>query len=201
LLGLAAGALLALPAAPSASAQVRTTKPTPNPAANPANLVSRVLDACRFAPADTLAKYLGAGIDPYFPIEAHQNGQHLKIGSPSVTEAKCPDLRVALRANLKYQDTRGLVQYEASGHLRFGSPLSLLVVYWSRPGQTVKPADVVSAKACFSDISVIELNLKNVPNWIDNSYIRSKVQDKLVPNGCVLVLTFVRLYLASGGTL
>ncbi len=165
------------------------------------SIVSKVIDACQFAPADSLEKYLDVGIRPHFPIEAHKDGHHLKISGPNVTDVKCPNLRVEIKTNVKYQDTRGLVQFESSGHIRFGSPLKLLVQYRSTPGQPVKPLDVLSAAACFTNITVTELNLNNVPNWIDNGYVRSLVQQQLVPSACVPVVTFVRLYVAQGGAL
>lgn len=177
------------------------SKPLGNVATPSATTVTRIIDACQFAPSDTLAKYLESGIAPYFPIEAHKDGHHIKVSNPDVRKVTCPNLRLEVRADVKYQDTRGLVQYSSSGHVRFGSPLRLTVQYQSTPGQPVKPGDVTSARACFTDIKVLELNLNNVPNWIDNTYIRGKLQNKLVPNACVSVLSIVRLYVAMGGTL
>jgi len=195
-------ALLVGLSATDGSAQIRRRSAVVSGTATAsATLVSKTIDACQFAPADSLEKYLDSGVASYFPIEAHKDGHHVKISGPNVTEAKCPSLRIEVKANVKYQDTRGLVQYESSGHVRFGSPLKLIVQYWSTPSQPVKPADVQAARACFTTITVTELNLNNVPNWIDNGYIRDKVQTKLVPSGCVSVLTFVRLYVAAGGTL
>lgn len=178
----------------------RIASPSPG-----ATLVNTLVNPCKIAPPDTLEKYFDMGIDTYFPIEAHQEGHHVKVKNPNVTAVICPTsppmtIRVEVKTEVKYQDTRGLVQYETSGHARLRAPLRLLVQYWSTPGQPVKPSDIKEARTCFTEVAVYELNLNNVPNWLDNDYLKNKLQSKLVPTGCVLVTALIRLYVAAGGT-
>ena len=50
-----------------------------------------------------------------------KNGDHLRLSNPDVRNVDCPSLRLQIRAELRYDGTRGLPHFESSS-LRFASP-------------------------------------------------------------------------------
>ena len=88
-------------------------------------------------------------------------------------------------------------QGSASGHVRFAASVMANVSY---NGSTpITSSNFVSADACISSINVLGLNINHVPNWLDNGWMRSLLQDKLgSQHVCRSITPFVAAYLASG---
>lgn len=165
------------------------------------------VDPCRLASADTLKMLLGMGLKPHFPLEFHQDGHHIKLSNPTIRSATCPGLRVEIKADARYQDTRGITQYSSTGTMRFRSPL-VGVINYSAPrlkasgdAAAITAETLGSARACLTNIDIVELNLENIPNWIDNDYMRRKMNEKLKDKACFDITQLVRLYLTMGGTI
>jgi hypothetical protein len=55
--------------------------------------------------------------------------------------------------------------------------------------------------ACFTNINVTELNLQNVPNWLDNAWVRQWLNSQLANRMCFDVTSFVIYYVQQGGKL
>lgn len=165
------------------------------------------VDPCRIASADTLQMLLGMGLKPHFPLEFHDDGHHITLRNPSVRSATCPNLRVEIVADIRYQDTRGALQYSSTGTIRFRSPLIGVVMYVAKPVKAsgndpaITPQNLGSARACLTDITILDLNLKNIPNWLDNTYMRKKMNERLKDKACFDITELVRLYLTMGGTI
>jgi len=66
----------------------------------------------------------------------------------------------------------------------------------------VTDATFVSAALCFTDIHVDDFNLKDVPNWIDDTYMRNKLnQDLAGKEKCADVSALIKVYLQAGNTI
>ena len=165
------------------------------------------VDPCRLASADTLKMLLGMGLKPHFPIEFHKDGHHIRMSNPTIRSATCPGLRVEMKADVRYQDTRGVVQYSSTGTIRFRSPLVGVITYTatrlkaSSNTAAITPETLGQARACLTDITILDFNLDRVPNWLDNNYMRQKMNEKLKDKACFDITELVRLYLTMGGTI
>lgn len=73
------------------------------------------------------------------------------------------------------------------------SPLVALV--------TFAQGNFQSAKACLTDVNVIGLNLRNVPNWLDSTWVRDWLNGRLANRACFDITGLVQLYLQRGGKL
>ncbi len=159
----------------------------------------KTIDPCLAASEDQLKLVISAGIGGYFPIKNSKDGEHVTISDPRLSELHCPNLRIAMRVDIRYQKTRGFPQYSTSGDARFASPLVAKVTYSGL--SDAKPTRVDKALACLTDINLVGLNLKNVPNWLDNTWIRAKLNDKLADQACFDITSYVNLYLQQGGSM
>ena len=50
-------------------------------------------------------------------------------------------------------------------------------------------------------LKVTGLDLKNVPNWLDNTWIKRKLNDNLNGKLCVDITSYVKIFLSQGGGL
>jgi hypothetical protein len=57
------------------------------------------------------------------------------------------------------------------------------------------------ALASLTNINVTDLNLNNVPNWVDNTWVRQWLNSKLANRMCFDVTSLVSLYVQQGGRL
>ena len=81
----------------------------------------KTVDPCAIAAADQLKFLIAGGIPRFFPLVYDKNGDHLRVSNPDVRNVDCPSLRLQIRAELRYDGTRGLPHFESSS-LRFASP-------------------------------------------------------------------------------
>jgi Ca2+-binding RTX toxin-like protein len=124
------------------------------------------------------------------------NGHHVRVKNVKVSHVTIAagQTKLEIRADYRYQDTRGLVQYSVSGSVR----LSLRPVLQISLTET----GVDSANITFKDLNVLEVTVNNVPNWADNiGFIRNKIAAELNGMAPVPVAGLVQAYLATGGTL
>ena len=162
-----------------------------------------VKDPCEVASAADLKTLLSAGLAPYFPIKHSDDGEHVTISDPSITDASCPAFRIAVRTKIRYQKTRGLIQGSASGDMRFKSPLEVRIrhPYTIAAGTPLASGQVLSARACLTSIDVVELDLHNVPNWLDNGWVKNKLLDPKLNSACFDVTGLVQAYIKTGGVI
>ncbi len=73
----------------------------------------------------------------------------------------CPNFTTEIRAKIRYKKTRGVPQFSVSGQIRFRVQAGVRV--------TLQGNQVVKAELVPTNIQVVALNLKHVPNWLDNS--------------------------------
>ena len=101
---------------------------------------------------------------------------------------------------MRYQKTRGIPQFSVSGTARFASPVALKITHpmYIVAGAPIPAGDVRGAKVCMTNITVTDLNIHNVPNWLDNGWLRGQLQEFL-QNKCEDVTDLVRLYIQQGG--
>jgi len=177
-------------------ATANAAQPLPGAAAKTVKSVTKNLDPCTFGTEAQLTSLLSAGLGGYFPLKHSKGGEHIRISKPQLTDLKCPNLRVNLAADIRYQKTQGVPQFSSSGKVRFASPLIARVTY-----SFGSPPVVHRALACLTNINVTELNLKNVPNWVDNTWVRQWLNSKLANRMCFDVTSLVSLYVQQGGKL
>jgi hypothetical protein len=151
------------------------------------------VDPCLFASAAVLKMLIQTHINSQFPIT--EGG--IRLWDPKVVAATCPQFRAEVRTDIRYKKTTGVPQYSTSGQVRFGSPIIARITY----DPPLAPQNITKAEACLTDIQVLGLNLKRVPNWLDNGWVRSKVNENLQDGMCFVVLQQVAAHLQSGGTL
>ncbi len=165
-------------------------------------IVTKTVDPCQFASADQLKTLLSAGIGQYFPIKHSKSGHHITISDPTITNATCSPFKVTIKANIRYQDTRGFDQFSTSGDVRFTSTVVAKVSYkLVTLGEPVRADNLVKAEACLTDIQVTGLNLNNVPNWLDDGWVKDQLNKRLANQACFDITNLVKLYLQKGGTL
>lgn len=168
----------------------------PGAATKPVQSVTKTVDPCKFGTEAQLQSLISAGLGGYFPLKHSKDGEHITVSDPRLTELKCPNPRINMRADIRYQKTQGFPQFSSSGSLRLTSPLVARVTH-----SLTNPPTVHQAQACLTNIDVTELNLKNVPNWLDNSWIRQWLNGKLANKMCFNVTSLVSFYVQQGGSL
>ncbi len=162
----------------------------------------RTIDPCTMASATQLQQYASANIAAAFPITYNHNGESVNIHEPQLSNLTCAPLHIEVSAAIHYRKTRGIPQGSASGHLRFGSPVVARIVSTAAPNAPIASANFQSAQLCLTDITVNELNLNNVPNWIDNTWIRNYLNQQFGgTQRCSDVSLLVALYLQNGGSI
>jgi hypothetical protein len=158
---------------------------------------NKTIDPCTVAPPAQLGVALNSALAMAFPLTWSQPGKKLTLSNPELLNTTCAPLRIDVRAHIHYKDTRGLDQGSASGQVRFAASVLANVSY---NGSTpITSSNFVSADACISSINVLGLNINHVPNWLDNGWMRSLLQEKLgSQHVCKSITPFVAAYLASG---
>ena len=165
-------------------------------------VATKTVNPCQIASADQLRNLLSLGIGQYFPLKYSKSGHHITISNPTVTDATCSPFKVTIKAHIRYQDTRGLDQFSTSGDVRFTSTVLAKVTYRVvTPGAPVRAEDLIKAQACLTEIQATGLNLKNVPNWLDDGWIKDYLNKQLPNHVCFDITNLVKLYLEHGGTL
>lgn len=174
-------------------------KRTPNGLA----LVTRTtVDPCAVASEDQLRQVLELGIGSAFPIKHGKKGEHVTLSRPDLRGFSCPNLTLEMRLRVRYQKTRGFPQYSTSGTARIRSPVAVRVNHTPvRRGAKLAASQMQSADVCLTDVDVIALNLRRVPNWLDNTWIRKIINEKLSNQHCQDVTGWVKLYLTAGNDL
>lgn len=194
--GLTLLVLIALWCVPVLVTAANAARTLPGAATKRVQAVTKNFDPCLFGTEAQLKSLLGAGLGGYFPIKRSKDGEHVTISKPQLTDLKCPNLHLALKADIRYQKTRGIPQFSTSGKVRFSSPLIARVTH-----SLANPPVVHRALACLTNIHVTELNLNNVPNWLDNAWVRQWLNDKLANRMCFDVTSLVSLYVQQKGGL
>lgn len=164
-------------------------------------LRTSVKDACEVASASQLRSVLNAGLAPYFPIKRSDDGEHVTVSDPSITDASCPGFRITVRARIRYQKTRGFPQFSTSGDMKFRTPVEVRIQHpFALQSGAAIPADqITGARACLTNINVTDLNLNNVPNWLDDGWIKEKLLDPKLNSRCFDVTSLVQAFINAGG--
>jgi len=103
-------------------------------------------------------------------------------------------MRVHLKATIRYQKTTAFPQFSVSGTIKFSvqPELSASFVEGALNSGSIKLAKP----------AVKELNLSNVPNWLDNaSEMRGFLEHKLAQQSAIDVTDLLRTFVAAGGSL
>jgi hypothetical protein len=75
------------------------------------------------------------------------------------------------------------------------------ITWAGSPGTPVQASNLRKAVVCMTNIDVTSLDLHNVPNWLDNTWIRQWLNASLPNTVCFDVTGLVDLYLSQGHTL
>jgi hypothetical protein len=162
----------------------------------------KTVDPCTVASPEQLRLLLSAGLGKYFPLRSDRDGEHVTVSKPDLRNVDCPNLRAQIRADVAYSSTRGIAQFEASGSLRLGSPIVAKVAYATElPTLPLTAANLKSAQACLTNVEILTLDIKNVPNWLDNTWMKDWLISQIPNRVCFDVTSLVYVYLSSGNVL
>jgi hypothetical protein len=101
---------------------------------------------------------------------------------------------VHLRAKIRYQKTTGFPQFSTTGTIEFSVQPKL--------SATLVDGQVQAASVKLANPVVKEVNLSNVPNWLDNSSeMRNFLENKLEAQPPITLTSLVQTFLAMGGSL
>jgi RTX calcium-binding nonapeptide repeat (4 copies) len=99
-----------------------------------------------------------------------------------------------LKATIRYQKTTGFPQFSTTGTIKFSVQPQLSA--WFVEGS------LTSASIKLAKPDVKEVNLSNVPNWLDNSAeMRDFLEAKLAQQPAITVTNLLQSYVAMGGSL
>jgi hypothetical protein len=99
-----------------------------------------------------------------------------------------------LKARIRYQKTTGFPQFSTTGTIKFSVQPKL--------NATFVENQVHSASVKLANPNVNEVNINNVPNWLDNtSEVRSFLENKLENLSPLPVTSLLQLFIQSGGSL
>jgi hemolysin type calcium-binding protein len=99
-----------------------------------------------------------------------------------------------LKATIRYQKTTGFPQFSTTGTIKFSVQPQL--------SATFVEAGLTSASIKLANPDVQEVNLSNVPNWLDNSSeMRHFLESKLAQQPAITVTPLLQTFLAMGGSL
>lgn len=177
--------------------QVRTQKAPHWPSTFRSETIE--IDPCSIATPEQLKLLISWKIGETFPQKFSDRGHHITLSNPELTGLECPNLTISVRIDVRYQKTRGFPQFSSKGKLRFRSPLVARVTYLIRSVGKIERAQVTEALACLTDIDVTEYNLRRVPNWLDNAYMRKKLNERLPDQVCFDLTDLVKEFLDNQG--
>ncbi len=200
-LGILLGLSLAIEYAAAQTVGARRKPPAAIPpnAAAAGHVMKRVDPCAHFTEAD-LRLLVAAGIGAAFPIAQDA----VTLSNPELRVLTCPGgLRIEVRNDIRVRLKSDLGSITRNGRMRFGSPAELRVIFTAfSGGAPVTTANLVSARACLTDIQVLSVDLNGVPSWLDNAWLRSRLNRALNPENCTIDMTSkVAAYLALGNTL
>jgi hypothetical protein len=123
-------------------------------------------------------------------------GEKITVKNLAVQDVTIEDgiTRVHLKATIRYQKTTGFPQFSVSGTIKFSvqPQLSAYFVEGSLNSASIKLANP----------DVKEVNLNNVPNWLDNtSEVHQFLETKLAQQPAINVTSLLQSFVAAGGSL
>lgn len=154
------------------------------------------LDPCDLANAEQLRPLVEGSMKPF---TAPRSGDYtVSFSDFNITEAKCPRLTITVRSDIRIKDTRGVLQGSASGRIRFRSDVEGRIRHRPlRSGSNVTIDSLVKAEACLTDTVILGVNLENVPNVVDQAYVRPALQ-KGMKEKCTDITDLTRTALKLG---
>jgi hypothetical protein len=99
-----------------------------------------------------------------------------------------------LKARIRYQKTTGFPQFSTTGSMKFTVQPQL--------SATFTELGVQSASIKLANPNVTQVNINNVPNWLDNnSEVRNFLEAKLEQQPAVPITSLLRTFIQAGGSL
>jgi hypothetical protein len=145
--------------------------------------------------AATMEAALQAGLGGW-SLSKSQSGGKVTVSNLTVQDVTIENgiTTVHLKGKIRYQKTTGFPQFSVSGTIEFSV----------RPQLTANftEGQLTSAAVKLANVNVTDVNLSNVPNWLDNtSEVRDFLEGKLAQQPPIEVTGLLQLFLASGGSL
>jgi hypothetical protein len=101
---------------------------------------------------------------------------------------------VFLKAEIRYQKTRGFPQFSVSGTIKFSVQPQLSASFIE--------GSLTSASIKMARPEVQDVNLSNVPNWLDStSEVKNFLEVKIAEQSPIPVTALMQAFLAAGGSL
>jgi hypothetical protein len=125
-----------------------------------------------------------------------QGGGKVTVSSLEVQDVTIENgvTTVHLKGKIQYKKTTGFPQFSVSGSIKFSVRPQL--------NANFVEGQLQSASVKLAGVQVKEVNLSNVPNWLDNSSeVRNFLEGKLAQQPPLPVTGVLQMYLATGGSL
>ena len=167
-------------------------------------LFTRTIDPCSVLDLPTLKDGAAPALGKAFPFTVQEGGDELTLYDPSLHNATCvpAPFHIWIEAKAHFKKTRGFPQFESTGHILFDSLVVGQIVSTAPANDPVTAANFQSAALCFTDVHVDDFNLRKIPNWYDDVYMRRVLNDHLTgKERCPDVSALVSLYLQGGKTI
>jgi hypothetical protein len=101
---------------------------------------------------------------------------------------------VFLKADIRYQKTRGFPQFSVSGTITFSVQPQLSAYFTD--------GSLTSASIKMAHPAVEDVNLSNVPNWLDStSEVKNFLEARIAERSPIPVTALMQVFLATGGSL
>lgn len=125
-----------------------------------------------------------------------QNGGKITVSNLHVQEVSIDNglTTVHLKAKIQYKKTTGFPQFSVSGSIEFTVQPQL--------SATFVEGGLTSASVKLANPEVTNVNINNVPNWLDNnSEVENFLEHKLANQPPIAITPLVQAFLAVGGSL
>ena len=125
-----------------------------------------------------------------------KNGEKITVKDIRVQDVNIENgiTTLHLKATIRYQKSTGFPQFSTSGTIKFSVQPQLSA--WFVEGS------LTSASIKLANPEVTEVNLSNVPNWLDNSSeMRDFLEAKLAQQPAITVTILLHSFVAMGGIL
>jgi hypothetical protein len=126
----------------------------------------------------------------------YKNGEKVTISNIEIQSVSIENgvTTLHLKATIRYQKTTGFPQFSTTGTIQFSVQPKL--------SATFVDGQVHSASVKLANPNVTEVNINNVPNWLDNtSEVREFIEKKLEQQPALPVTALLQMFIQSGGSL
>lgn len=142
------------------------------------------------------------GVGRFFPLRVRRDAGTVTIARPLEPVMECPANDVELELEVRYDQSGSSAAAAPVGRIGVALHLAGNATTRTRTGGGVTQAkDLKSAAVCVAATRVESVALHGAPPWLDNQWVRSRLDEHLARHACFDVTSLVYVYLSRGGRL